>query len=331
METKLFTTNQEDIQAAARLILAGGIVAFPTETVYGLGADALNPDAARAIFAAKGRPSDNPLIVHIAKLEDLDFLAVNVPDKAHRLAEKFWPGPLTLVLKKAPSVPEETTGGLSTVAIRMPDSEVALTLIRASNTSIAAPSANISGRPSPTTWTDVREDMDGRVDGIIMGEPCVGGIESTVLDLSGGSPLVLRPGLITPEELSDALNETVSYDPGILQLSDKDVEAKAPGMKYKHYSPQADMVIFRGERENVQRAIEERRKKEELLGKRVGVLIYGQDENRLVAREFFARLREMDRTGVHMILAAALPMDDSLSFSVMNRMLKAAGYRIEEV
>lgn len=331
METKLFTTSEEDIQLAATIISAGGLVAFPTETVYGLGADALNPNAAWAIFSAKGRPSDNPLIVHIAQLEELTTLALDIPSKAYKLAEHFWPGPLTLVLRKKFSVPDTTTGGLPTVAIRMPDNEVALKLIRDSKTAIAAPSANLSGRPSPTTWEDVREDMDGRIDGIIMGDPCIGGIESTVLDLSGDFPVVLRPGLISPEKLSRVLCETVTYDPAITTLSDKGFKAKAPGMKYKHYSPKAEMLIFRGKAEDVRKAIEERREKEENLGKKVGVLIYGQDENHLVAREFFARLREMDRTGVHIILAAALPMEDSLNFSVMNRMLKAAGYRIEEV
>lgn len=331
METKLFTTDEEDIQRAAKIISAGGVVAFPTETVYGLGADALNPNAARAIFGAKGRPSDNPLIVHIASLGDIDSLASDISPKVYKLAEHFWPGPLTLVLRKKFSVPDTTTGGLSTVAIRMPDNEVALKLIRNSKTSIAAPSANLSGRPSPTTWEDVREDMDGRIDGIIMGEPCTGGIESTVLDLSGDAPVVLRPGLILPESLSKILGEAVAYDPAIMALSDEGIQAKAPGMKYKHYSPKAEMIIFQGKAENVRKAIEERCAKEEKLGKKVGILIYGTDENRLVAREFFARLREMDRSGVNIILAAALPMDDSLNFSVMNRMLKAAGYRIEEV
>lgn len=331
METKLFTTSDKDIHLAAKIISGGGLVAFPTETVYGLGADAMNPEAATAIYAAKGRPSDNPLIVHIAALEDLASLASNIPESVYTLANAFWPGPLTIVLDKKSSVPDATTGGLKTVAIRMPDNEAALSLIVASKTSIAAPSANLSGRPSPTTWMDVKEDMDGRIDGIIMGEACIGGIESTVLDLSGDLPVILRPGLITPEEIASVLGEAVTYDPALKILSDTCAKAKAPGMKYKHYSPHAEMIVFSGKLEHVKEAINERQKIEESAGKKVGILVYEQNENRLAARDFFAQLREMDRTGVSIILAAALPIEDSLSFSVMNRMFKAAGYRIEEV
>ncbi|NCB42547.1 MAG: threonylcarbamoyl-AMP synthase [Clostridia bacterium] len=331
METKLFTTEKSDIILAAAIISKGGLVAFPTETVYGLGADAFNPDAARAIYAAKGRPSDNPLIVHIAQLEEICSLAAFVPSDVYKLAERFWPGPLTLVLEKKLSVPDETTGGLSTVAIRMPDNEAALSLIYESKTSIAAPSANFSGGPSPTTWTDVLEDMNGRVDAIIMGEPCTGGIESTVLDCSGEQPAILRPGLITPEEISAILNKEINYDPAILAMFDQGLKAKSPGMKYKHYSPRAEMLIFSGTAQDVKQAIEQRKKQEELLGKSVGILIYDEKDSRTMAREFFSKLREMDRTGVNIILAAALPTEDSLSFSVMNRMLKAAGYKVEEV
>jgi len=331
METRLFTTTKSDIALAAAIISRGGLVAFPTETVYGLGADAFNPNAARSIYAAKGRPSDNPLIVHIAQLEDIFSLAALVPSDVYKLAEKFWPGPLTVVLEKKAAVPDATTGGLSTVAIRMPDNEAALNLIRESKTSIAAPSANFSGGPSPTTWRDVLEDMDGRVDAIIMGEPCLGGIESTVLDCSGEHPSILRPGLITPEDISMVLNKKVYYDPAILGLFDQGLKAKAPGMKYRHYSPRAEMVIFSGRADDVKKAIERRQEQEELLGKKVGILIYDEKESRMMAREFFSKLREMERTGIDIIFAAALPTEDSLNFSVMNRMLKAAGYRVEEV
>lgn len=331
MKTKLFTTSEKDIHLAAKIISAGGIVAFPTETVYGLGADAMNPAAARAVYHAKGRPSDNPLIVHISKIQDLASLALDIPSSAYALADHFWPGPLTIVLCKKHNLPDTTTGGLETVAIRMPDNEVALRLIAETKTFIAAPSANVSGRPSPTTWTDVKEDMDGRIDGIIMGQPCLGGIESTVLDLSGHAPVILRPGLITPEAIESVLGQPVIYDPGLTIMSEQNIKAKSPGMKYRHYSPRADMVVFCGENGAVKKAIEERRQREEALGKKVGVLLYEQNESKIAAREFFARLREMDRTDVSIILAAALPTEDSLSFSVMNRMFKAAGYRIEEV
>lgn len=331
MQTEFFTTSGKDIRRAAKIISVGGIVAFPTETVYGLGADAMNAAAVKAIYEAKGRPSDNPLIVHIAKIQDLECLALDIPSSAYILADQFWPGPLTLVLFKTSNVPDTTTGGLPTVAIRMPDNDVALKLIVEAKTYIAAPSANVSGRPSPTTWTDVKEDMDGRIDAIIMGEPCLGGIESTVLDLSGDVPIILRPGLITPEAISMVLGEPVTYDVALRATLEQNTEAKAPGMKYKHYAPHADMIVFLGEKQTVQMAIEQRRQQEEKLGKKVGILLYEEDESDKAAKEFFSQLREMDRTGVDIILAAALPMKDSLSFSVMNRMFKAAGYRIEEV
>ena len=331
MITKLLSTNKEDITTAAKIIEAGGLVAFPTETVYGLGADAMNPNAAEAIYAAKGRPSDNPLIVHIAKLSDLELLAREIPASVYELAEHFWPGPLTVVLNKKSAVPDATTGGLKTVAIRMPKNEAALSLIRESGTVIAAPSANLSGGPSPTQWEHVREDMDGLIDAIMMGDPCVGGIESTVLDLTGQHAVILRPGLVTPEDIGKVLKDTVIYDPAITTAPDQGLVAKAPGMKYRHYAPKAEMILFQGSAEKVKAAITARRNKEESVGRKVGVLLYGEEESRLVAREFFAKLRYMDKAGMDIILAAALPAEDSVGFSVMNRMLKAAGYRIEEV
>jgi L-threonylcarbamoyladenylate synthase len=331
MITRLLSTSKDDIQIASTIIRAGGLVAFPTETVYGLGGDAMNPDAARAIYAAKGRPSDNPLIVHIAELSDLKMLAGDIPDCVYLLARQFWPGPLTMVLKKNHRIPDATTGGLQTVAVRMPKSEAALALIRESGTPIAAPSANVSGRPSPTTWEHVRQDMEGLIQAILMGDPCAGGIESTVLDLTGPHPVILRPGLVTPEELSRVLNEAVTYDPAILASPDQGLIPKAPGMKYKHYAPQAEMILFQGTARAVEAAIQERRRKEEQAGRKVGVLLYGKEESRLIARDFFSKLRQMDQTGVDVILAAALPTEDSVGFSVMNRMLKAAGYHVEEV
>ena len=301
---------------------------FPTETVYGLGGNALDPGAAKAIYAAKGRPSDNPLIVHISAFEQIEGLASEIPEVAKQLSDAFWPGPLTMVLPKRSCVPDETTGGLATVAIRFPMG-VAADIITYAGCPIAAPSANISGRPSPTSWQHVQKDLGGKIEAIVMGIPCEGGIESTVLDLTGDVLTILRPGLITPEMISAVTGREVIYDPAILGRPDPGLIPKAPGMKYKHYAPKAEMVLFSGEKTKVEEILEERRKALETAGKKVGVLEYA--DGREAAEKLFYDLRAMDAEGVDVILAAALPQEDSLGFSVMNRMLKSAGYNIEEV
>jgi len=331
MKTRLLTTNPKHLRLAADIISAGGLVAFPTETVYGLGGDAMNPSAAALIYEAKGRPSDNPLIVHLADPAEASHLTEDIPETFARLAERFWPGPLTLVVRKRASVPDATTGGLPTVALRIPDNAAALELIRLARTPVAAPSANLSGHPSPTCWEHVRADLDGRIDAIIKGDPSRVGLESTVLDLTGPAPLILRPGLVTPEEIEAALGQPVTYDPAITEPMDPKSAPRAPGMKYRHYAPRAEMIVFKGDPEVVVRIIEERRLQEKAAGKKVGTLLYGQAEKHLIARDFFSRLRQMDQTGVDLILAAAVSTEDSVGFSIMNRMLKAAGYRIEEV
>ncbi len=331
MRTAYFTTSEDDLRKAGAIIAAGGLVAFPTETVYGLGADALSPSAAKDTYAAKGRPSDNPLIVHISAFDQIETLAEEVPDAAKLLADAFWPGPLTMVLRKKPIVPDETTGGLPTVAVRLPDSDAARRLIDLAGTPVSGPSANLSGHPSPTSWQHCRHDLDGRIDGIIMGEPCRGGIESTVLDLTGEKPQILRPGLITPEMVTEATGLPCGYDPAILGRPDPALRPKAPGMKYRHYAPKAEMILYSGPADRVRSVIGKEAEKQRALGKNVAVLLYGEEETALLAREFFARLREADDQNVDLILAAALPAGDELAFSVMNRMLKAAGYRIVEV
>lgn len=328
METKLFYTSDEEIREAAAIIANGGLVAFPTETVYGLGADAFDPKAAEKAYAAKGRPSDNPLIVHISKFEDIRRLSTvfdepslfSVMSRAEKLADTFWPGPLTIVLPKRIAVPKETTGGLYTVAVRMPKSDVTLKLIEYSGTLIAGPSANISGRPSPTSGLHVKQDLDGKIDGIIMGDPCEGGIESTVLDICNETLTILRPGLITPEMISAATGEPVQYDPALFKkpVEDPDFHPMAPGQKYKHYAPKADMRIVPAEK------LYARFEEEMAKGKKVGIIPKPD------ARTFFAKLREFDQQDMDIILAAPLDENDSLSFAIMNRVLKSAGYNIEE-
>ena len=332
METLLLTTEDKDIELAAQIIKKGGLVAFPTETVYGLGADAFDPDAAKKSYAAKGRPSDNPLIVHIAKTGDLYSLAAKVPAEALKLAEAFWPGPLTMVLPKLPKVPKETTGGLDTVAVRMPRSKATLRLIELSGTALSGPSANISGRPSPTSWLHVKNDLDGKIDAIICGDPSEVGIESTVLDLTEPEkPVILRPGYITPEMISAACGREVSYDPALFAKPSEEpsFRPKAPGQKYKHYAPKAQMLLFEGPEKAVIEEIKSRLRVAQAQGIKTGVI------ERPDPRTFFARLRELDASGCGLILAAA-PDDSkdltgSLRFSLMNRMLKAAGYNIVKV
>ena len=330
METLLLTTEKQDIEKAAEVIREGGLAAFPTETVYGLGADALNRDAVRKIYEAKGRPADNPTIAHISSIDDMKRLTPVITEEMKLLADAFWPGPLTMVVPRLPEVPDTTTGGLDTVGIRMPQHPAARELIRLAGTPIAAPSANISGRPSPTTAEDVLEDMAGRIDCVIDGGPSTGGIESTVLDLSGETPMILRPGLITKKDLEAVLGGQVLLDPTLNKKPEagEDFRPKAPGMKYRHYAPKADMLIFEGEDEKVSRAIAEKKSELEREGRKVVVLEYQAE--REAARHFFAALRKADRDGADMILTRGLP-EEGIGFSVMNRMLKSAGFRVIKV
>lgn len=329
MKTQYLTTSDEDLQIAAEIIKRGGLVAFPTETVYGLGGNALNPFASKAIYEAKGRPSDNPLIVHISCKDEVDDIAMRFPKNARTLADKLWPGPMTMVLPKFDIVPDETTGGLGTVAIRCPANETARKLIEFAGVPIAAPSANTSGRPSPTKWEHVKHDLDGKIDAIIMGEPCIGGIESTVIDMTEELPLILRPGLITPEIVTNILGVFCDYDPAIKGPIEEGLVPKAPGMKYKHYAPAAEMKLFAGDIAKVKNSILKEAAAREVEGLKVATIIYEDAET--AARNLFADLRSADEDGADVILASALPEDESLNYSVMNRMLKSAGYNIEEV
>ena len=243
METRIF--SKKDIEEAAQILKAGGLVAFPTETVYGLGGNGLDKEAARKIYAAKGRPSDNPLILHVSKMEEVYPLVENVPEKAKRLMESFWPGPLTLILKKSKIVPLESTGGLDTVAIRCPDNALTLELIERAGLPVAGPSANLSGSPSPTEASHVYHDLSGRIEGIL-DDGAVGiGVESTILDMSTDRPTLLRPGAITLEDLTEVLGDKPEIDPTLLGKKMEDgFTPKAPGMKYRHYAPKAEMILF---------------------------------------------------------------------------------------
>ena len=331
----------EEVNKAGELIREGQLVAFPTETVYGLGADAMNADAVRSVYAAKGRPSDNPMIVHISDANALTGLVKGGTDgigqDALQLIEAFWPGPLTMIFPKASAVPDATTGGLDTVAIRMPSNPTALHLIDAAGCPIAAPSANLSGKPSPTTAEDVLEDMDGRIAAILMGEQCSVGIESTVVDLTGEIPTVLRPGAITAECLANVLDKPVLYDKTLYNKPDtianpedgvaEATEApKSPGMKYRHYSPNAKVKLIEGTDEAfMQKAIALGREAK-ASGQKVAILNYGEDAEK-AAHKLFADLRELDREGYNLILIRSLE-EVGFGFSVMNRMLKSAGYDI---
>ena len=400
METKRIVIEDrnhikdEELKEAASILRSGGLVAFPTETVYGLGGNALDEDAARKIYAAKGRPSDNPLIAHVSCVEEVEPLVKEIPEAGRKLMEAFWPGPLTMIFPKSEKVPYGTTGGLDTVAIRMPDDPVANRLIALAGVPVAAPSANTSGRPSPTTADHVWQDMNGRIDMIIDGGPVGIGVESTIVDVSSAVPAVLRPGAITMEMLEEVLGE-VSVDPAILGPLSADVRPKAPGMKYKHYAPKADLTLVEPEtgteRESgaeqvtgaeqktgaeqvtgaeqktgadrntgadpetgldetqlqaMIRKVRELSREKIEAGYKVGVIC--TDESRgcytdgevrsigarksqaSVAHNLYALLREFDDLGVDYIFSESFPKDH-LGQAIMNRLSKAAGYKIVKV
>lgn len=346
METKLLSDSNEDIEIAAEILKSGGLVAFPTETVYGLGGDALMPEASKKIYAAKGRPSDNPLIVHIADIASVDDLAEEVPEKAKLLMEAFWPGPLTIILNKKEAVPKETTGGLNTVAIRMPSHPAAMELIRKSGVYIAAPSANTSGRPSPTMAEHVADDLSGRIEAIIDGGPVGIGIESTIVDMTGEIPTILRPGYITKRMLERIVGE-VEIDKAIIE-PDPNLRPKAPGMKYTHYAPAGTLTIVEDANtpdkvtENVIREINRLAAEKEkvavlttadnayLYTAENKVLLGEEGNGKTVATRLYSALRECDKLGVEYIYSEGFDRDE-LGGAIMNRLLKAAGHRVVRV
>lgn len=334
--------DDRQLLEAAHILRAGGLVAFPTETVYGLGANALNEEAAKKIYAAKGRPSDNPLIAHISSMEELEPLVSEIPQTAKKLMKQFWPGPLTLIFKKSRIVPYGTTGGLETVAVRMPSDPIANRLIALAGVPVAAPSANTSGRPSPTTADHVYQDMNGRIDMIVDGGPVGIGVESTIVDVSERIPTVLRPGAVTMEMLKAVLGE-VAIDPAILGPVKPEVRPKAPGMKYRHYAPKADLTLVEGPIENVVEKINRLAEEKLERGCRVGIICTKETQGRYpkgvlrsigtrakeetIAHNLYAVLRDFDDLDMDYIFSESFS-GSSLGQAIMNRLTKAAGYHI---
>lgn len=337
METLLLSAAApETPQIAADIIKKGGLVAIPTETVYGLGANGLDEQAVIKIFEAKGRPQDNPLILHVAEPAEMEKFCHDIPKSAYLLAEKFWPGPLTMVLPARDIVPRRTTAGLDTVAVRCPDNDTTRQIIRLSGVPIAAPSANISGKPSTTTAQHVFHDHNGKIDAIVDGGPCRVGVESTIVDLTDERPRLLRPGGITPEQLMEVLGDLV-IDKAVTAQIDKDAVVKAPGMKYRHYAPQEPVVIVAGSREKAAQYI----KRHFVPGDRVlcfqeelplyrdcNPLAYGKESQvETLSAGLFAALRELDDASIHQVYARC-PVGGGVAYAVQNRLKKAAAFHI---
>ncbi|MGI6152370.1 MAG: L-threonylcarbamoyladenylate synthase [Christensenellaceae bacterium] len=340
MNTKVIYAHKKEnietaVQEGAALLRAGEAVVFPTETVYGLGANAFSGDAVQKIFIAKGRPQDNPLIVHIAKKEQLYEIAESVPEAAQKLVEAFWPGPLSIILKRGGAVAKSVSAGLDTVAVRMPANEIALRLIMEAGLPVAAPSANVSGRPSPTSAAHAYEDLCGKVPLIIDGGPCGVGIESTVVDLTKNVPAILRPGAVTQTMLADVLGEVRLHE-SLAQNMDASGKVASPGMKYKHYSPRAEVKLFAGEQKEVEKNIKSMYDFDDSLGQRDVIMcssgcarLYGSRNILLlgtgaheIGTVLFASLRKADELGYSRILFHA---EDSMGLAVLNRIAKAAG------
>lgn len=331
----------EALKKAGQILRGGGLVAFPTETVYGLGGNALDPEASKKIYGAKGRPSDNPLIVHIAHMESLEKIVTKFPQGARLLAKKYWPGPLTMIFPKSELVPYATTGGLDSVAVRFPSHRIALALIQEGGGYIAAPSANTSGRPSPTAADHVKEDLGDAIDMIIDGGPVGIGLESTIVDFTEEVPVVLRPGYISLEMLKETLGE-VRMDKGLIKPDDK-VRPKAPGMKYRHYAPKAELIIVEGEEEAVAETINALAEKEEKSGVPVGILaaeeslfrykkgivkcVGSRGDEETIAHNLYQVLREFDSCCVGRIYSEAF-YTPKMGQAIMNRLLKAAGHKV---
>lgn len=333
MDTLLLQPNEEGLLQAALHLAQGQVVAIPTETVYGLAANALNSDAVAAIFAAKGRPMDNPLIVHIGDIKDWDYLVTHIPENAMKLAEAYWPGPLTIILPASDKVPKEVTGGLDTVAVRFPAHLIAQAIILRSRLPLAAPSANLSGSPSPTNAARVMEDMDGRIAAVIDGGPCDFGVESTVIDMSRTPPRLLRPGGITPEMI-EAVIGPIEIDPAVTHALQEGVVAASPGMKYKHYAPQAEIHIVKGTPDAYADFVNRQTEagvfalcfEEDAV--EIPAVTYGKrDDSLSQAQQLFDALRRLDEQGAKTVYATC-PTPTGVGLAVYNRLLRAAGFRV---
>lgn len=341
MNTQIFTAELTDITSAAEILKKGGLVAFPTETVYGLGANALMPDSVKSIFTAKGRPSDNPLIVHVAEKKDILKIALSLPEKAEKLIDTFSPGPLTVILPKRADLSDAVTAGLDTVAVRIPSHPVARALIQISGVPVAAPSANLSGKPSPTTAKHVIADMMGRVDAIVDGGACDVGLESTVIDMSGDVPSILRPGGITFEQIRTVLPDVI-IDRHVIEAVAVDEKPKSPGMKYKHYAPDAEVTVIEGDEKAVNEKIAELLKTAKENNKRTGVMAmsdYKYDADCIInvgknnfeyGHNMFTALRDFDENKIDVVFAEFCEKD-SLALAVKNRLYKSAANRVIRV
>ncbi|MBD5637295.1 threonylcarbamoyl-AMP synthase [Clostridium botulinum] len=347
MKTKVVRLDENNIDEhviskAGNILRQGGLVVFPTETVYGLGANALDKDAVKKIFKAKGRPQDNPLIVHISKVKDIEKLVKKIPPIAQKLMDKFWPGPMTIILKKKDIIPNETSGGLDSIGIRMPSNKIAMELISMAGVPIAAPSANLSGKPSPTDLETCIEDLDGRVNAILGGDNSEVGVESTVIDCTIDPPCILRPGGITLEMLKK-IDPNIYIDPAIMKKPDKELRPKAPGMKYRHYAPKAPLKIIKGDLNKTIEKINEMVQNYIDAEKKVGIIatdetidnykkgevvsIGSRKDLNTIAHNLFYVLRTFDEKNVDLILSEAFEEKD-MGVAIMNRLKKSAGYDI---
>ncbi len=336
METKLLKADSKSIELACKLLKAGEIVGVPTETVYGLAGDARNPETIKKIFEAKGRPQDNPLIVHIGDMAMLNGLVKTIPEDAKKLAEAFWPGPLTIIMPKGNLVCSETCAGLDSVGIRMPSNEIAREIIEKSKVPFAAPSANLSGKPSPTTAEDVFADLNGKIPLIIDGGSCDAGVESTVVSVLGETPVLLRPGVITAEQMSKVLNKQVKIASAITKGVKADEKVLSPGMKYKHYSPKADVIILKGSFAKFTEFVNKNKANEvyalcfegEENKLNVPAVTYGkQSDAKSQATKLFSALRELDKKEAKKVFARC-PKKSGVSLAVYNRLIRSAGFRV---
>ncbi len=331
---KIMSESDKEVSLAAKILKRGGTVAIPTETVYGLAANALDKTAVAKIFTAKGRPQDNPLIVHIAEISDAEPLVENFDNTARLLAKRFWPGPFTMILKRSDKIPKEVSAGLDTVALRMPVHPIARAIIKAAGLPIAAPSANLSGSPSPTTAARVIEDLDGKVDGIVVSSDCEVGVESTVITLVGEKPRLLRPGAVTLEELREILPD-IEVDSAVLAEPEKDKPVASPGMKYKHYSPKCEIYLVEGSREKYIDFVNSKsgdtaalcffEDKDKI---KIKAIPYGSKEDGISkAQGLFEALRQLDEAGIKTAFAHA-PEKSGVDLAVYNRLIRAAGFKV---